>query len=511
MGLKVLFVVKEIDSAEPIGLLYIAGCLMQAGHTCKVIGTRGINVEEVFLNYEPDVLACGATTGLHKYYLGLMAHLKKKRPQCITLLGGHHVTYFPETIQHEGLDVICRGEGEDASVELCHALENGLNYRNIEDLWVKYDGQIYKNPQRKLRRDVDSIPFPPRELLYEFDERLKQLPVKSFTTNRGCPFPCSYCFNQSMADLYGNTWKKVRIRSPQNVVDEIKYVQSIAPVQIIAFRESIFVYNVKWLKEFGALYRQEIGLPYYCHLRADMLNEEMVELLAWSGCQSVNLGIETANEELANTVLKRNIRHDKLIKGIKLLKKAGIVVFSDNIIGIPGGTLKDDLETLKLNIELKVDYAACTLCTPYPGTGIAKYAIEHGYFDGNYNLIDYSYYTESVIKFSSKKEKRQIENLQKLFAVTAALPIMLPLTRLLIKLPPNDFFYAIFRSWYLLCHLTDVMPRSLTRKQLKEGISSIFGVYHDMDNNEYPMPPLMDLPVNDSMNILNKEPEPVLT
>jgi radical SAM superfamily enzyme YgiQ (UPF0313 family) len=417
------------------------------------------------------------------------------------LLGGHHVTYFPETILSEGLDVICRGEGEDASVELCNAIHKGEDYRKIQDLWVKHQGKVYKNPQRTLRRDVDSIPFPPRQLLYDFDERLRQLPVKSFTTNRGCPFPCSYCFNQSMADLYGSTWKKVRIRSPQNVIDEIKYVQNIAPVQIIAFRESIFVYNTKWIKEFGELYRKEIGLPYYCHLRADMLNEEMVDLLAWSGCHSVNLGIETANEELANTVLKRNIKHSKLIHGIKLLKNAGIVVFSDNIIGIPGGTLQDDLETLKLNIDLNVDYAACTLCTPYPGTGIAKYAIEHGYFDGNYNMIDYSYYTESVIKFSSKKEKRQIENLQKLFAVTAALPIMFPITRVLIKLPPNDFFYAIFRSWYLLCHLTDVMPRNLSWKQLKEGLGSIFGVYHDADDNEYEMPELENLQIVDSSEI----------
>lgn len=503
MGIKVLFVVKEIDSAEPLGLLYVAGCLLEAGHECKVIGTRGVDVAKEFLDYEPDVLAMGATTGLHKYYLGLIAHLKPLRPECITLLGGHHVTYFPETILSPGLDVICRGEGEDASVELCNAIANGDDYRQIKDLWVKQGGQVYKNPPRPLRRDVDSIPFPPRHLLYEFDERLQQLPVKSFTTNRGCPFPCSYCFNQSMADHYGNKWKKVRIRTPENVVNEILYVQSLAPVQIIAFRESIFVYHVDWIREFGELYREKVGLPYYCHLRADMLNEEMVELLAWSGCHSVNLGIETASEELANTVLKRNIKQAKLIHGIKLLKKAGIIVFSDNIIGIPGGSLDDDLDTLKLNIELNVDYAACTLCTPYPGTGIAKYAIENDYFDGDYNMIDYSYYTQSVIRFSSEKEKRQIENLQKLFAVTVALPIMYPLTRLLIRLPDNDFFYAIFRSWYLLCHLTDVMPRNLSWKQLKESIGSIFGVFHDVDDNEFDMPEPEDLPIVESA-ALNK-------
>jgi radical SAM superfamily enzyme YgiQ (UPF0313 family) len=324
--------------------------------------------------------------------------------------------------------------------------------------------------------------------MYDYDDLLRQRPVKSFTTNRGCPFPCSYCFNQSLAEHYGNSWKKVRIRSPENVVEEILQVRSGAPVQIVAFRESIFVYNEHWLREFGELYRQEIGLPYYCHLRADLLSEEMVDLLVWSGCHSTNVGVETANEELANTVLKRQIRQQRLIDGIRLLKQAGIVVFADNIVGMPGGSLDDDLATLKLNIELDVDYAAATLCTPFPRTGIAKYAIDNSFFDGNYERIDYSYYTESVLEFPSEIEKQQVENLQKLFAVTVALPWLLPLTRRLIRFRPNDFYYAVFRSWYLICHLSDIMPRRLSWEQLKESLLSIFGIYMGEDPNRYPTP-----------------------
>jgi hypothetical protein len=120
--------------------------------------------------------------------------------------------------------------------------------------------------------------------------------------------------------------------------------------------------------------------------------------------------------------------------------RAGIVVFADNILGIPGGTLEDDFATLQLDIDLDVDYAAATLCTPYPGTGIAKYAIDNGYFKGDFELIDDSYYTESVIEFASESEKRQTENLHKFFAVTAAIPQLLPIVKRLIKLPPNDYF-----------------------------------------------------------------------
>jgi anaerobic magnesium-protoporphyrin IX monomethyl ester cyclase len=495
MGVKVLFIVKEIEGAEPLGALYVAGCLEQAGHTCKFIGTRGNDVLAEVRRFGPDVLAFGATTGLHRYYLGLNHHIKQHYPGCVSLMGGAHATYYPEVLKTPGLDVICQGEGEDATVELCDALARGDDHRGIRDLWVKAEGKIYKNPPRELRRDLDEIPFPPRGLLYEYDDKLRQRPLKSFTTNRGCPFPCSYCFNPSLVDHYGSAWKKVRVRSPENVVAEIVEVQRQGPLQVVGFRESIFVYSAAWLRQFGELYRREVKLPFYCHLRADMMTEEMVDLLAWSGCHTVNVGIETANPELANSVLRRQIRMDRLVQGIRLLKRAGIVVFADNILGIPGGTLEDDLATLKLNVDLDVDYAAATLCTPYPGTGIAAYAVEHGYFSGDFELIDDSYYTESVLRFSSAEEKRQIENLHKLFAVTAAIPALLPLVKRLIKLPPNDFFYAAFRAWYLVCHMTDVMPRRLELAELRDSVLSIFGVYRGVDGNQYPAPAPEALPI----------------
>lgn len=488
MGQKVLFVVKEIGGAEPLGALYVAGCLQAAGHECQFVGTRGNDVVSAVKSYEPDVVAFGATTGLHRYYLGLNARIKEECPDVVSYMGGPHPTYYPDVIHTPGLDVICRGEGEDASVELCNALDAGDDITRIRDLWVKHEGKVYKNSARGLRRDIDSIPFPPRELLYAYDPSLARRPLKSFTTNRGCPFPCSYCFNPSLVDHYGSTWKKVRIRSPENVVAEIAQVRDFGPLHVVGFRESIFVYQAQWLRQFGELYRREIGVPYYAHVRADILTEEMVDLLAWSGCHTVNLGIETASEELANGVLRRNIKMDRLREGIRRLKKAGIVVFADNILGIPGGSLEDDLATLQMNIDLDVDYAAATLCTPYPGTGIADYAIDHGYFDGDFELIDDSYYTESVLEFSSESEKRQIENLHKLFALTAALPALLPLVKQLIKLPPNDFFYSLFRSWYLICHMTDVMPRRPDAAQIRESILSIFGMYQGEDPNWHSPP-----------------------
>jgi len=173
--------------------------------------------------------------------------------------------------------------------------------------------------------------------------------------------------------------------------------------------------------------------------------------------------------------------------------------FADNIVGIPSGTLEDDLATLDLNIELDVDYAAATLCTPYPGTGIAKFAEENGYFDGDYDAIEQSYYTTSVIRFRDEREKRRIENLHKLFAIVAALPRLRPFVMRFLDLPPNDFFYAVFRAWYYVCHVTDVMPRRPSIDQLAEGVASIFGIYRGVDPNQaFPIPAPVEMPIEKS-------------
>src|SRR4051812_46472737 len=110
MGVKVLFVVKEIEGSEPLGALYVAGCLQRAGHECRFVGTRGNDVADEVARFSPRVIAYGTTTGLHRYYLGLNAHLKTRFPDVISLMGGPHPTYFPDVIHTPGLDVICRGE-----------------------------------------------------------------------------------------------------------------------------------------------------------------------------------------------------------------------------------------------------------------------------------------------------------------------------------------------------------------------------------------------------------------
>jgi len=131
------------------------------------------------------------------------------------------------------------------------------------------------------------------------------------------------------------------------------------------------------------------------------------------------------------------------------------------MLGLPGASFEDELATLRLNQQCRVDYALAMLWQPYPGTQLARYAREHGHYEGNYDDLEFTYYGRSHLRFPSPGHKSRVENLQRLFAVAAAVPWTTPLVKLLTRLRPNRFFNAIFRGVYLVFHQTDIFPHRM--------------------------------------------------
>jgi anaerobic magnesium-protoporphyrin IX monomethyl ester cyclase len=146
-------------------------------------------------------------------------------------------------------------------------------------------------------------------------------------------------------------------------------------------------------------------------------------------------------------------------------------------VGLPGRTLDDDIETLRFNAKCEIDYPLAMILQPYPGTDIDRYARENGYFDGDYSAINYNYYLRSPLTFRSEGEKRQIENLHKLFAVTVEVPWLLPIVRRLVRLPSNLIFTSIFRWWYSYCYHWRIMRYRLRFSDVMENLKVLFGIY----------------------------------
>jgi radical SAM superfamily enzyme YgiQ (UPF0313 family) len=442
--MRVLFVEKQIDY-EPLGLLTLASVLKQAGHEVRLAIASDEDPAAVASAWRPDVAGYSVYTGSQVYYRDLNLRVKQA-VDVVSVFGGPHPTYFPEFIEEPGVDAVCVGEGEGAILDLVEALQAGRQLTGIDNWWFKRDGQVERNPVRPAE-DVEALPYPDRELLFERDEFTRQSGIKHFITSRGCPYDCTYCFNHALAEVYRGKGRRLRQMSVKRVVDEVKSVQARYPLQFVVFLDDLFIVNTDWLKELAQLFPVEVNLPFFCNVRANLVTVEKMALLKQAGCVSVGMGLETGNTRVRNELLKRNMSDEQIIDASRLIREAGIQLLTTNMLGLPGGTLEDDLKTLALNHACRPAYANAFLYQPYPRTKLGDYARENGYVEGALDDIDPSAWERSVLRFSSAGEKRQIENLNKLFAVAVEWPGLHGVVRRLAKWPPNALFRFVYKLW----------------------------------------------------------------
>ncbi|KKQ78311.1 MAG: hypothetical protein UT02_C0071G0006, partial [Parcubacteria group bacterium GW2011_GWC2_38_7] len=163
-------------------------------------------------------------------------------------------------------------------------------------------------------------------------------------------------------------------------------------------------------------------------------NEAVVSNLKKAGCIAMHLAIESGNDEVRYNVLNRKMPRYKITEGAKLLKKYKIFMLVQNMLGLPGTTLENDIETFLLNRNCNVDYAHSSVFQPYPGTRLAKSALEKGFFDGDFSKLDKEDYLNGVSRLNIKN-KSKIRRLNKIFAIAVYLKLNKQPIGILIRLP----------------------------------------------------------------------------
>jgi anaerobic magnesium-protoporphyrin IX monomethyl ester cyclase len=451
--LHVLFVIKEIDN-EPQGILLISSVLKQAGHQVSLVVASDEDPVATASRLQPDVLGYTVYTGPHTWYLELNQRIRAKLPGVLSIFGGPHPTFFPEMIERDGVDGLCIGEGEYATLDLINALErsdDGVRLPDpaIPNWWFKLNGEVVRNGLRPLltSEELDELPFADRGLLYNAHEQSRNTKIKPFITGRGCPYDCAFCFNKAYSDLYSGRGRRYRRRSPDNVIRELKEVTSQHDVRFVLLMDDTFILQDEWLNEFMSRFKAEIGLPFWCQVRANLVTDENLALFKDAGCVSVSFGLEAGNDRLRNAVLNRNMSREEILGAAEALRRHDITFMTNNMLGLPTGTLEDDFETLELNAQCKPAYANVFLFQPYPKTALGEWAYQHGWMMGSFDDLSGSVSDDTVIKFGSDAEKRQIENLQKLFALGVEFPFLVPIIRRLIRLPSNQLFWLVYKLW----------------------------------------------------------------
>lgn len=442
--MRILFVTNVLDfyiTREPLGLAYLAGAAKKAGHKVRFSGINPEDCTRAISEFKPHVVGYSITTGQHQLFFKLNRQLKK-RFDFISVFGGPHATFWPEIIHEPGVDAICRGEGETAFIDFVEKLEKDDGYETALNWWVKKDGRVFKNELRPLAADLDDIPWPDRETIFNQFPDAKATPVKCFVPNRGCPYACSYCFNEPYWKLYEGKGKRVRTRTGEAICQEIEHIRTISPLRMPMFTADIFAFSKSWLAEFADAYNKQVRMPYYCNVRANLVDQQYAKLLSESGCVCAAMGIEAGNDRIRNDLFCRGQSRQQIINASLSLKKHGITVVSYNILGVPGTDMQTDMQTLDLNRECKVDYAGTFTLVPLPGTKIHDWIVEQGLIDPVSIDEHFSYYGLSPLPIKQRKERSR---LYYLFALAVAFNPIQKMLPLLLKLPLSPVYRFSFR------------------------------------------------------------------
>ncbi|MBI3819662.1 MAG: B12-binding domain-containing radical SAM protein [Planctomycetes bacterium] len=451
---RIVFI-QESVAQEPLGVQWISRAAKNAGHLPKFVVTPDANWIKRVKEYEPDVVGFMCTTGVHKHVMEMCKALKNQY-NFLSVFGGHHPTFVPE-MQHESyVDVLVKGEGEQAFQDLLNNLRDGRPLSNIYNLNVKEDGHIFHNDIRPLFANLDINGYPDRESLYEASPFYRDMERKNFQASRGCPYKCSFCFHHAWKDkVYtASMTDYLRTRTPEHMVSEIEWVRDTFGVKEVHFVDDIFNLRTQWVEEFCELYAQRVKLPYSVILQSNLLTEKVAKLLKTSGCVSARVAFEAANDRLRNEVLRKGTMRHHLTNSARYIREAGIRLTSLNILAIPGGTFEDDLDTLKLNIEAKVDHPLVSIMQAYPETDINEMTREMGLLD---QAAEFNprFNRNSILKL---KHARWSENLHHLFPIVVRFPWLYRFAPALSKIPTALVtriylvMYMLFTEW-LICEL----------------------------------------------------------
>tara|TARA_Y100000590_G_scaffold287454_1_gene323606 strand:- start:850 stop:2313 length:1464 start_codon:yes stop_codon:yes gene_type:complete len=365
-------------------------------------------LEDLIINYRPDVVGFTSVSSQFSYVLELTDIIKKISQKIITVCGGVHTTLYPQCVlENKNLDAVFIGESEYPFLDFLKKIENNLSWKDSDNIAYNDNGKLKKNKMRKLLspEELELLPHPDRKT-YSLDKVLQMTGLAPFHFTRGCPFTCTYCSNIGIAKVYDKARFNIRQASPEYAIQEleetIKQYPTIGPVYKIYLTDDIFGLNKKWRREFLALYREKIKIPFACLMRCDVVTEDTMQDLAKGYCYRIQFGVESGNDYIRNVVMDREMPRDTIIRAFELAKKYGVETYALNVIGVPGETKEMLMDTVKLNCEINPTASGANIFYPYKGTPLGDKSFD----DGMVNIEKYNDFSnerrESVMNYSEE-------------------------------------------------------------------------------------------------------------
>ena len=365
--------------------------------------------------------------------LGLMLArlIKASYRDIIIVAGGVFPTLSPDIIIEEKcIDIICLGEGETAFLELCDRVSRGREYHNIEGLWVKQKGVVYKNKPGKLH-DINDLPHPDFSV---FEEAMFYKPMQgklykmvNIETSRGCPYHCTYCSAIKLKKFFlaqggGNYYRTMNM---DRIIEQIHYqIKKHSPEFIYFSSETFLAMGKKDFDMFIEEYKK-IKMPFWFQTRFETITEERIEALKEVGMFWMTLGVEHGNEEFRKNVLKRTYSDDSIIRGISILDKCRVGASLNNMMGLPLENRELIFETIELNKKLfeinnRLEFNIF-MFVPFRGCELYDLCKQKGLLPDQVYTTGNDLSDESVLNFSAEY-KEELRGLMRTFNLYVELP-----------------------------------------------------------------------------------------
>jgi anaerobic magnesium-protoporphyrin IX monomethyl ester cyclase len=400
--MKVAFVsLDRMNVVPPLGLATIISYLEEKLplKDYKVIDANYDDVLTETINYKPDLVAISATTIDYAKAIDY-ADSVKKNLDCTIIIGGVHITYLPLSLK-KCFDVGVIGEGEETALEVFKLFKNNSSLpidsmKSIRGI-VYHDSNAVKiTPPRPCIEDLDSMPMPNLRVFNKqyWKPRFDIIGYKysiygDMISSKGCPFNCKFCASPK-------TDRKVRFKSAERVVQEMKYLVEEFGVKNIFMEDDLFTINVSRINKIHDLMKKEgilTKLKIACTARSNTINDEICSALKRINVILLSFGFESGNERMLKYLKGESISIDAHKKAIGLCNKHQIMCIGSVIMGSPTETIaemKDTVNFLRYCRKNHVALVRSYITTPFPGSFFWDMAVAKGKVSSDMDWHEYS-------------------------------------------------------------------------------------------------------------------------
>ncbi|WP_343761726.1 B12-binding domain-containing radical SAM protein [Clostridium oceanicum] len=406
-------------------------------------------IVEYILKSDTDVVSFYTLCDSYHISLVVAKELKKRKQSLKIIFAGPHASMLATRTLEEFdfIDLVAIGEGESYIIDLMDGIEKKDLTKVPSICYRDSSGSIMKNKECELIENLDDLPIIP----YKDEKKIADIVPFQIEVGRGCPFNCTYCSTKTF-------WKRnFRIKSVDRIIEEVKFYRDNYNKDTFDFVHDLFTANRQFIEDFcEKVIKSDLKITWKCSSRADVLDEDLIELMAKAGCYSIYVGIETGSQRMQYEV-KKNLDLIKTREIIDLIKKNDMGVLASVIYGFPTETVDDLKQTIEfiryMMEEQLVDNCTLNLCAIVPGTELFNSYHHKLVFDDEKNS-----YSLGAVNVSRHKEliKKYPEFFSEFYSYENEVTLTYPKLDIFMNiLYPSMLYYLPETFYYILEEYND--------------------------------------------------------